>query len=66
MKEMFKRTTIWLPIDIHTQAKMMAVLTGKSFSKILRIALSKEIKHLKAEHGKTTPKTLPQNTSSNT
>lgn len=52
MTKMYKRTTIWLPIVIHTQAKMMALLTDSSFSDLLRIALLKEIKYLKAQNDK--------------
>jgi len=62
MKKMYKRTTIWLPVDIHTQAKMMALLTEISFSDLLRIALVEKMKNLK----KTTAKTFPQNNTSNT
>ena len=50
MKKMYKRTTIWLPVDIHTQAKMMALLTETSFSDLLRIALIEKIKQLKGKH----------------
>lgn len=49
---MYKRTTIWLPIDLHTQAKIMAILTGTSFSDLLRIALSEKIKELKEKADK--------------
>jgi len=49
MKKMYKRTTIWLPVDIHTQAKIMALLTGTSFSELLRLALTEKIKQLKAK-----------------
>jgi len=47
MKKMYKRTTIWLPVDIHTQVKIMAVLTGTSFSDLLRAALIEKIKELR-------------------
>ena len=56
MKKMYKRTTIWLPVDIHTQAKMMALLTETSFSKLLRIALVEKMKQLKEKHAANIPK----------
>jgi len=49
-KNMYKRTTVWLPIDIHTQAKMMAILTETSFSNLLRVALIEKIKQLKEKN----------------
>jgi len=55
-KKMYKQTTVWLPIDIHTQAKIMAVLTDTSFSDLLRSALLKEIKHLKDNNATNLPK----------
>lgn len=45
-KKMYKRTTIWLPVELHTQAKIMALLTEISFSDLLRIALNEKIKQL--------------------
>ena len=47
MTKMYKRTTIWLPVELHTEAKIMALLTGTSFSDLLRIALLEKIKQLK-------------------
>ena len=50
MTKMYKRTTIWLPVNLHTQAKIMAVLTGTSFSDLLRIALVEKIRSLKSKN----------------
>ena len=47
MDKMYKRTTVWLPVDLHTEAKIMALLTGTSFSNLLRLALMEKIKQLK-------------------
>jgi len=49
-EKMYKRTTVWLPRDIHTQAKMMALLTNTSFSDLLRISLTEKIKQLKEKN----------------
>jgi len=57
MKKMYKRTTIWLPVDIHTQAKMMALYTESSFSDLLREALIEKIKQLKEKHATNISKT---------
>ena len=48
--KMYKRTTVWLPINIHTQAKMMALLTDISFSDLLRLALIEKIRKLKEKN----------------
>jgi len=50
MKKMYKRTTVWLPVDIHTQAKMMAIYADISFSDLLREALVEKMKHLKEKY----------------
>jgi len=54
--KMYKRTTVWLPVDIHTQAKMMALLTETSFSDLLRVALVEKMKQLKEKHAANIPK----------
>jgi len=46
----FIRTTLWLPRDLHAKAKIMAILTRSSLSKIMRHALSEKIKQLKDEN----------------
>lgn len=51
-KNMYKRTTIWLPIEIHTQVKIMAVLTETSFSDLIRISLMEKMKKLKEDNAK--------------
>lgn len=45
------RTTIYMTKEMHTQAKIMGILTGTNFSHIIRIAIGEKIKELK-EKGK--------------
>lgn len=42
-----RRTTIDLPEDLYTQAKMMALLINRPLAHLFRIALSDKIKQLK-------------------
>jgi hypothetical protein len=49
INKMYKRTTVWLPIDIHTQAKITALLTDTTFSNLVRIALIEKINRLKEQ-----------------
>ncbi len=44
------RTTIDLPRHLHIQAKMMAILTNKSVSYLMRSALSEKIKEIKEKN----------------
>lgn len=46
----FTRTTLWLPRNLHSQAKIMAILTGSSLSELMRHALTEKIKQLKIEN----------------
>jgi len=50
-KEGFVRTTVYLPADLHTNVKMMAILTGKPVSYIMRIALAEKLRELKGQMG---------------
>jgi len=50
-REGFVRTTVYLPAELYSSAKMMAVLTGRPVSFIMRIALADKIKELKNQAG---------------
>ena len=41
------RTTIYLPRQLHEEARIMAVLTRTNLSRFMRIALIEKIKQLK-------------------
>jgi hypothetical protein len=43
----FKTTTFVLPCNLHTELKMMCLLTEKSMGEFIRIAISDKIKYLK-------------------
>ena len=45
--KMYKRTTVWLPVDIYVQAKITSVLAETTFSEFLRIALKDKIKQVR-------------------
>lgn len=45
----FVRTTIWLPKKLHTEAKLMALLSNTTLSNIARSAISDKIKILKQQ-----------------
>jgi len=45
----YVRTTVYLPKTIHFQAKMIAHLTGKTLSMLMKMALIKEINAFKPE-----------------
>jgi len=46
-KDNFIRTTVWLPRSLHTEAKIMAILTNVSLSALIRYALIEKIKKIK-------------------
>lgn len=43
----FVKTTVYIPKDLHLQAKMMALLTHTNISYLVRVSLSEKIKQLK-------------------
>jgi len=45
----FIRTTIYIPRELHEQAKIMAILTQTNLSHFMRITLSEKIKTLKVK-----------------
>lgn len=45
-------TTVHLTKEMHDQTKMMALLTGKPMSHIIRMAISDKLKELKGQIGK--------------
>jgi len=48
----FIRTTVWLPRTLHTEAKIMAILTKVSLSALTRYALIEKIKELREKNNK--------------
>lgn len=41
------RTTVYLPVRLYEEVKIMAVLTHSNISKLVRVALVEKIKSLK-------------------
>jgi len=48
----YKRTTIWIPKELHTQVKIFSALAGISFSEFVRFSLMDKIKKVKEETNK--------------
>ena len=46
----YRRTTVWIPRELHEQAKIMAILTRSSLSRLMISALMSKIKELKEKH----------------
>ena len=48
-RNVFVRTTVYIPRYLHEQAKIMSVLTRSNLSKLVRVALVEKIKQLKEQ-----------------
>lgn len=46
----YTRTTVWIPRGLHEQAKIMAILTRSSLSRLMISALTIKIKELKKQN----------------